>query len=284
MTDQKEVTYETYLQLALSLAKEAGEVIRASWNRPKKIDTKSSIIDCVTQTDRDCEKIIIDGIKKHFPDHRFIAEESHKESGVYDVTDEPTWLVDPVDGTNNFVHSLPFVCVCIGLMIKKEVCVAVVYNPIINETFHAIRGQGAFLNGTERIKTSPVEQLERSVIATEFGYDRSPEGIDAMLGRLHNLLTARTQSVRMFGSCAINMCYVACGRLEAYYEGRDEHQGPKPWDYGAASLIVTEAGGVVADPTGKPLNLYCGRVLAAANDAVAQQLLKTIQLANGPKL
>ena len=265
------------LELALSLATAAGEKIAGFFHdRNKSLSTKSASIDVVTETDKACEALIIGGIRERYPTHHFIAEESH--AGDYDWTDEPTWIIDPIDGTTNFVHAFPFTCVSIALAIKKEVVVAVVHNPIMHETFHAVRGSGAFLNGEQRLAVRPAEDLSQSVVITEFGYDRTPEGVEMMVNTLRNLLLqGNVRALRSLGTCALNMCSVAMGRANLYYEGRDTSFGPKPWDSAAGSLIVTEAGGFVFDTSGGEFDMFSGRVVAACSEEFAKVTLSHVQ-------
>lgn len=187
------------------------------------------------------ESFIIGSIKTAYPTHQVLAEESF-DGEFYNLTDAPTWIIDPVDGTTNFVHRFlflslltnifryPFVAVCIGLAINKIPVVGVVFNPIINELYHAVKGQGAFLNG-ERIHVSDVKRIDQSVIATNIGYDRTVEGIDFITGNVKNLMAENVRSIRAGGTSAVDMCSVACGRLDAYYE-----VGIHPWDIAAGKL------------------------------------------------
>lgn len=264
------------LDLAVSLSVEAGDKIKAAFHLPKNISSKSTDVDVVTETDKECEKLIISAISSKYPDHKFIAEESHTTDGVYDMTDAPTWIIDPVDGTTNFVHAFPFTCVSIGLMIEQKVVLGVVHNPIIGETFTAIRGHGAFLNGNP-IQTSKVTDMTSAMISSEFGYERTPVGSDAMLKKIKNLLVNHMQGFRSLGSCAMNMCYVAAGRIDLYYEGKDEHFGPKPWDMAASLVILEEAGGIGLDhETGKPLDICSGRVLAGNTKVLSEKVIKIL--------
>jgi len=123
-----------------------------------------------------------------------------------------------------------------------------------------------------KISVSTIDRLDGAAVSAEFGYDRTPEGIPWLMARMTALLAAKTQSLRMFGSCALNMCAVAAGRTDGYFEGKDKKYGPKPWDSAAAQLIVTEAGGVVGDPDGGPFSLVTGRVLAANSPALRDAL------------
>lgn len=266
--------YDGYLAVALEAAKAAGELILQAWDAPKNIEHKGAV-DLVTETDKNCEILVLSHIRKAYPEHQFIGEEGSAAQGfTAELTDAPTWMCDPVDGTTNFVHRFPFSCVSIGLSIKKKVVVGVVYNPILNELFHSIAGRGAFLNDS-KIIVSDTSCLSNAVVATELGTSREPEYLDACFKRMRNV-GERIRSLRCCGSCALNLCGVAMGRLDAYYEvGLGGC-----WDLAAATLIVQEAGGNVLDPTGGPFNIMSRRVLGANDTAIAEDLASI--LAKGP--
>lgn len=249
---------QPYLDVALAAAREAGAVIAAAWNAPKQIDTKSGDADLVTETDKKCEELILTRIRDAFPDHKFIGEEGSAAQGFTDeLTDAPTWMVDPVDGTTNFVHRYPFSCVSIGLTIGKRPVVGVVFNPILDELYHATRGGGACLN-SQPIRVSDTTELRRAVVATELGTRRDAGFMDACFDRMRALGSA-ARSLRCSGSCALNLCSVAMGRLDVFYElGLGGC-----WDLCAGVLVLEEAGGRVLDPTGGPFNLMSRRVLGA---------------------
>ncbi|KAK3240759.1 vacuolar transporter chaperone [Cymbomonas tetramitiformis] len=137
---------QCYLKVAVEAAEAAGAVIAASFYKDKCVEHKGSV-DLVTETDKQCEDLIMTKIKTAFPEHKFIGEEESSKEGTPDLTSEPTWMIDPLDGTTNFVHSFPFSCVSIGLVINKEPVVGVVLNPMLKETFTGVKGGGAFLNG-----------------------------------------------------------------------------------------------------------------------------------------
>lgn len=158
------------------------------------------------------------------------------------ITDAPTWIIDPIDGTTNFVHSYPIIGICIGLAINRQTMVGIVYNPILNEKFTAIRGKGAFLNG-QRIYVDKSTSLANAIISTNVGYDRSDKGVTFVLENLRTLLDNKVRGIRVNGSAASGICDVACGRISGYYEW-----GPHTWDLAAASLLVEEAGGTWISP------------------------------------
>ena len=166
-------------------------------------------------------------------------------------------MVDPLDGTTNFVHRFPFVCTSIALVIKKEIVVGVVYNPVLKELFTAIKGKGAFLNG-QPIKVSTKDALDQALLATEIGVSRDEQVMDAIFDRLRQV-TMRMRSIRCSGACALNLCSVACGRIDVMYEVGFGGC----WDCAAGALIVTEAGGEMLDPSGSPFNVMARRVLGA---------------------
>lgn len=165
-------------------------------------------------------------------------------------------MIDPIDGTTNFVHAFPFSCVSIGLAIKKKVIVAVVHNPILQETFTAIRDQGSKLNG-KPISVSSHQTLDQALICTEIGTSRDAETLDAIFARIR-ALSEHCRGIRCCGSCALNLCSVAMGRIDSFYE----IGFGGCWDVAAGSLIGTEAGGLVLDPSGDEFGLMRRRVLA----------------------
>jgi len=265
--------------LAERVARDAGATIRSAIGKQKVKQTKTSHADLVTETDQECERIIVRTIRETFPGHKFIGEEEVSETGVMpELTDDPTWMIDPVDGTTNFVHGFPFVCVCIGLCVEKRPVLGVVYNPVLGELFVAREGRGATLNGA-RIGVSGTADLKSAVFATEIGTVRDAATMDATYGRV-SALTRETRSVRMCGSCACNMTGVACGRLDGFYE----LGFGGPWDVAAAACIVLEAGGVVMDPSGGPFNVMSRRVLCANGDGIGRALAAVLgRIPPGPE-
>ncbi|XP_059663377.1 inositol-phosphate phosphatase-like isoform X2 [Cornus florida] len=203
-----------FLAIAIDAAKQAGEIIRKGFYQTKHVEHKGQV-DLVTETDKACEDLIFNYLKQHFPNHKFIGEETTAACGVTELTDEPTWIVDPLDGTTNFVHGFPFVCVSVGLTIGKVPTVGVVYNPIMDELFTGIHGKGAFLNGTP-IKVSSQSELVKSLLVTEAGTKRDKSTVDAITNRINSLLF-KVRSLRMSGSCALDLCGIACGRVDLFY-------------------------------------------------------------------
>lgn len=256
---------EHVLQQALDrvilIAKEAGNLIMQGLqsNTDASVHHKGTV-DLVTDTDKKVESFVISELTKSYPTSEFLAEESASSS--YNLSDAPTWIIDPIDGTTNFVHKLPMFCVCIALSIKKEILLGVVFNPALDELFTATKRKGAFLNG-KRISVASAAKLQQAVVSTNFGYDRSPANVEYTLTKLQALLLNEVQSLRSGGSAACEMCSVACGRLDAFYE-----RGIHPWDIAAGTIIVEEAGGIVRDISGGPLDLLSRRVMCGNKQIV----------------
>ncbi|XP_022132376.1 inositol-phosphate phosphatase-like [Momordica charantia] len=257
-----------FLGAAVDAANKAGQLIREKFYQTKHVEHKGEV-DLVTETDKACEELIFNHLKQRYPSNKFIGEETSAAYGAVELTDEPTWIVDPIDGTTNFVHGFPFVCVSIGLTIGKVPTVGVVYNPIIEELFTGVRGQGAYLNGRP-IKVSSQDELIKSLLATESGTTRDKSTIDAVTGRINSLLS-KVRSLRISGSCALDICDVACGRIDLFY--LNGYGGP--WDAAAGAVIVTEAGGLVYDPSGKEFDITATRI-AASNPLLKEVFVEAL--------
>jgi inositol-phosphate phosphatase/L-galactose 1-phosphate phosphatase len=259
---------ESCLSVAVDAAKRAGQIIANNFNRAKVIEHKG-MVDLVTETDKACEDLIFKLLKSTFPSHELIGEETSAENGTPLLTDAPTWIVDPLDGTTNFVHRFPFVCVSIGLVVNKVPVVGVVYNPILEELFTAVQGKGAHLNG-KLIHASSQDKIGNAILATEVGTTRDKKTVDRTTNCINNLLF-QVRSVRLSGSCAMNLCGVACGRLDMFYE--TGFGGP--WDVAGGALIVQEAGGLIFDPSGKDFDLMSRRI-GATNGHLKQPLVAAL--------
>lgn len=213
--------------------------------------------------------MLIDGLSKAFPDHKFIGEETVSSGAQCDFTDAPTWIIDPVDGTMNFVHSFPHSCISIALFINKLPVIGIIYNPMLDQLFTARKGKGAYLNG-QKITVSGTKALADALIMMEFGTSRDPERRKVILENQQNLMP-QVHGLRALGSAALNMAMVACGAADAYFE-----YGIHIWDIAAGEMIITEAGGVVIDPAGGEIDRLSRRVLAASNQELAEQLAKQL--------
>ncbi|GBF89321.1 inositol monophosphatase [Raphidocelis subcapitata] len=258
---EPDLDLDAALAAAVAAARAAGALIAAAWGdgaADKGVVVKSSHVDLVTETDKAAEAAIREALLAAFPGHAFVGEEEAAEAGgAVVLTDGPTWMVDPLDGTTNFVHGYPFSCVCIGLAVGQEPVVGVVFNPILGELYTAKKGGGAFCNG-KRIRCSGTKDLRQALSATEIGTTRDAETVNAMFDRVRRL-TAASRSLRCCGSCAMNICGVAAGRLDVFYE----IGFGGCWDVAAAAIVLREAGGQLLDPSGGPWHVNSRRVLAA---------------------
>jgi myo-inositol-1(or 4)-monophosphatase len=256
---------QAILELAIRLARAAGEIQRDRYETALTVSTKSAAIDLVTEVDHACEALIVEEILARRPDDAVLAEEGR---GREHPDAEWRWVIDPLDGTVNYAHGFPRFCVSIGVERRGEREVGVVYDPLLDELFHARSGVGAFL-GERRLQVSQREKLEEALVATGFAYDvhRSREDNLAHFGRI--LKAAR--GVRRDGSAALDLCYVAAGRLDAYWEAK-----LKPWDVAAGLLIVEEAGGRCSDWQDSPPPQSGAEVLAS-NGLVHAALLAQLQ-------
>ncbi|KAM6990176.1 inositol monophosphatase 1-like [Tautogolabrus adspersus] len=262
--------WQNAMDHAVAAARRAGEVVREALKCDRKVMTKSSSVDLVTQTDQKVEKLIIQSVKEKYPKHRFIGEESVAAGELCVLTDEPTWIIDPIDGTTNFVHAFPFVAVSIGFSVNKQVEFGVVYSCLEDKMYTARRGRGAFCNG-EPLQVSDQRDIKQSIIASEFGSSRDPETIERIFSSMRNIVSIPVHGMRGAGTAAINMCLVASGCVEAYYE-----IGIHVWDIAAGSLIVSEAGGVLMDVEGGDMDLMSRRIVAANSRSVAERIVKEI--------
>nr|XP_012235042.1 PREDICTED: LOW QUALITY PROTEIN: inositol monophosphatase 1-like [Linepithema humile] len=259
---------ECYIEI-LRLVKQAGSIIREKIYQPKDVLTKSCDVDLVTEWDQKVEKLVIDGVLQKYPDHKFIGEETTASGQKIELTDAPTWIIDPIDGTMNFVHGLPHTCISVALLINKTAEIGIVYNPILEQLFTARKGKGAFLNGAP-IHVSEEKELRKALIMVEMGTSRDPEKLKIMLQNI-TLLTARVHGLRSLGSAALNMCMVALGGVDVCFEF-----GIHAWDIAAGDLIVREAGGVSIDPAGGPFDVMSRRTLCASTKELAQELSKIL--------
>lgn len=239
-----------YLQQATKAAKEGGEVLQNHWGRLCQIESKEDFTNLVTEADRESESVIISVLTDHFPEHSFLAEESGRQS----VSEDFLWAIDPLDGTTNYIHCYPMAAVSIGLIYRGSPLLGVVYNPFTQELYQAARGLGATLN-QQTIRVSTIKSLDQSLLATGFAYDRRRNPNTNYAEFCH--LTQLTQGVRRAGSAALDLAYVAAGRLDGYWE-----RGVQIWDIAAGAVIVEEAGGRISDYDTKSLNLETGRIVA----------------------
>jgi myo-inositol-1(or 4)-monophosphatase len=252
-----------FLGIAKELAIEAGRAIIQIRGRIKKVAFKGDI-NLVTEADKKAEKLIAEGIIKSFPTHNILAEE---EGRMRKVVSDYLWLIDPLDGTTNFVHGFPVYCVSIALQFKDKIILGVVYDPVKKELFWAQEGRKAYLNG-EKISVSKTRRLSRALLATGFSYEfrhASDSNLEHFVKFLYH-----AQAIRRAGSAALDLCYVASGRLDGFWE-----LGLYPWDTGAGYLIVQQASGRVTDFKGKKFNPFSPRIVAS-NSLIHNQMIKIL--------
>lgn len=238
-----------YLETAIDLARAAGDILNHYASREKQVEFKGHA-NLVTIADKESEDLIISGILSRYPGHSILAE----ESGATQPGAAVQWVIDPVDGTTNFAHGYPFYCVSIGVEENGEVACGVVYDPVRDELFSAARGAGAFCNG-DRLKVSEVDVLSRALLITGFPYNFR-EHLDRVMKQFREFMVL-SQAVRRGGSAALDLCYVAAGRLDGFWE-----LNLQPWDTAAGRIILEEAGGRVTDFKGGPFSIYMKEMLA----------------------
>jgi len=230
-----------FLEVAVDAAREAGSLLLAEFDRPKRIAYKGEV-DIVTESDRRSEEIVVGRLRRYFPQHEIVAEEG---SGGPMGKARYRWHIDPLDGTTNFAHGYPCFGVSIGLLEDGEPVVGVVFNPVSDEMFTAMRGEGAYLDH-KRIHVSHIDTLATSLLVTGFPPDQRHQQTNIAY---YAGYTLRSHGVRRDGSAALDLCGVAAGRFEGFWEF-----GLKSWDTAAGSLLVREAGGMVTDFFGKPFH------------------------------
>jgi len=278
------------LRVAKEAAVLAGDEICRVWLHDDASDslvTKSNDVDLVTATDKKCEEVIFQLLQSKYPSHKLIGEESSGADCNYTLTDDPTWTIDPIDGTTNFVHRLGLSCVLVAFLHEKDTKVGVTYNPISGEMFWAVKGQGAYLqtkDGTTRkIQVSRTTDITKALLAMDPGYGRDDKSIHRYLSVQEKILQAGVRNIRTYGCSGLCLANVACGRFDASFEegSWQDETGPKIWDLAAGKLLIEEAGGVTRDVTNraskeKPLDILQRSAFVAATAERADQLLDLI--------
>lgn len=261
------------LNIAVKAARRAGQIINRASNDIDllKVVAKQQS-DFVTEVDRAAEAAIIETLREAYPNHGILAEESGVAAGR---DEEYQWIIDPLDGTTNFIHGFPQYAISIALAHRGQVTQAVVFDPNRNELFTASKGAGAFLND-RRIRVSKRTKLQEALVGTGFPY-RSFDHVDAYLA-IFRELTQSCAGIRRPGAAALDLAWVGCGRLDGFWEF-----GLSPWDMAAGTLIISEAGGLVTDLAGEPAYLDSGNVIAG-NPKVFVQLLQLVQAHKGGAL
>lgn len=248
----------------LNATKAAGEVIKEYFQGTFKIDNKDTINNLVTEVDTRAEKVIIDIIQSHYPGHSIISE----EVGSILHKSEYEWIIDPIDGTVNFAHGIPICCVSIGIRYQEELILGTVYNPMLNELFFAEKGKGAYLND-EPISVSSKTNIKTACLVTGFPY-KWPKTYEHPI-KVFERFIMEGLPVRRLGSAAIDLCWVACGRFDGFWE-----YNLNPWDVAAGYLIVQEAGGRITNFNGEPYDVNDKETLAT-NGKIHDDMLNIIR-------
>jgi len=246
------------LNFAIRTGKKAGEYLLTKFRSELLVEHKGRI-DLVTSADKEAQNIIVREIEERFPDHTIVAEEEglrKERDGQY------TWYIDPLDGTVNFVHGIPIFCVSIAVYKSGEPFIGVCYNPVADELFYAQTGKGAYLK-EERIRVSETDQLVDALVVTGFPY--STDDTETLLARFSRVLR-EVQGIRRLGSAALDLCYVAEGRFDAFWE-----TGLNPWDIAAGVVILLEAGGKISSSKGTSFHLE-GKDILASNKRIHDEL------------
>jgi myo-inositol-1(or 4)-monophosphatase len=255
--------FDNLLDIAIRAAKESG-AIQCEWmGKDKKVELKGEI-NLVTEVDMICEGRIIEIIKEAFPEHNILTEETPMPEG----SSPYRWIIDPLDGTTNYAHGYPFFCTSIALELEGKIVLGAIYDPMLDELFTAQQGKGTFLNG-ERIAVSEKEQLTESLLCTGFPYDLRESAVNNLDHFNHFIKEAR--AIRRDGSAALDLCYVAAGRFDGFWELK-----LNAWDVAAGMLIVEEAGGKVTDFNGGPLNIY-GQETLASNGRIHEEMVGVLK-------
>ena len=253
-------SYHYFFDFIKPICIEAGNILNNNFGKIQYIKDKSNAIDLCTNADIESEKFITESILKKFPNHSIIAEEGYEKQTDSDYR----WVIDPLDGTTNYVHNLPIFSVSIGLQYKAETILGVVYNPAVDKLFHAIKNEGAFMND-DKISVSSSNTLSDCVLATGFPYIHD-KYYDASFSIFKDFYD-KTQGLRRFGVASLDLCFVAMGRFDGFYEFN-----LKPWDICAGSIIVKEAGGLCTDWNNEPVPFSGSRILCS-NTNIHRQMI-----------
>jgi len=252
-----------FVEVAVRAAREAGAIIRRDFGRPSGVSFKARM-NPVTETDLAAERAVVSVLAREFPSHDILTEESAQAPR----RSEYLWVIDPMDGTVNFTHNYPCVCSSVGLMRGDEIIAGVVFDPIHDELFAAGKGNGATLNGSP-LRVSSVPSLEGSLLCTGFPYRLVENPGDTF--RVFERISLMVQGVRRDGSAALDICYVAAGRFEGFWE-----RELRPWDTAAGVLILREAGGRATDFSGREFDPFMPEI-AATNTLVHEEMLRVFR-------
>jgi myo-inositol-1(or 4)-monophosphatase len=250
---------QVFADVAVAIALDAGAILRSRFGEPHDISFKGPL-DLVTEADKAAEALIASRLRAAFPDHDLLGEEGTRSENT---NARFRWVIDPLDGTTNFAHNLPTFAVSIAVEDTGQPVAGVIYDPMRNELFRAIKGGGASLNG-EPIRVSRTEHVNSAILVTGFSHTLEKR---RRQGLAWGAMLERARALRHTGSAALNLCYVAAGRLDGYWE-----RGIQPWDVSAGALLVAEAGGQASNREGGPFNAH-DRVIVATNGLLHQELV-----------
>jgi myo-inositol-1(or 4)-monophosphatase len=256
--------FEPHKQVAVAAAEKGARVLQSHFGNILRIRKKVAQ-EIVTEADTESEKEILAVIRSNFPEHGILSE----ECGLTTGSSEYRWIIDPLDGTVNFAHQVSIFCISIALSFKDTVVLGIVFNPLSRELFSAMSGQGAQLNGLP-IQVSSIASVTESLLVTGFPYNVN-EIFDPIITRYGNCLKT-AQGIRRLGSAALDLCYVACGRFEGFWE-----QNLKPWDTAAGALIAAEAGGLVSTFSHQPYTVDQMEILAT-NGHIHQEMIELLRI------
>ena len=253
-----------YLDFAVDLARAAGDILKHYAKREKFIELKGRA-NLVTAADKESEALIIEAIHKQYPNHSILAEESGARAGT--DSSQGRWVIDPLDGTTNFAHQYPFFCVSIAFEQNGQILCGAVYDPARDDMFSGGVGVGSFVNG-ERLKVSDAPKLSDALLMTGFPYNMRDQ-IDTLVGQFRAFLV-ESQAVRRGGSAALDLCYVAMGRCDGFWEANLQ-----PWDTAAGKVILEEAGGRLSDFAGEPFSIY-NKQMIASNGRIHDEMIRVL--------
>lgn len=256
---------KNYLHVAIQAARCAGRIHKKYFRGSFKVEEKTSSFDLLTAVDRQAEKAVVSLIRKHFPEHNILAEENIYKGRP----SEYTWIIDPLDGTNNFVSGLPIFAASVALAFRGRVIAGAVYDVSREELFYAQKDKGAFLNG-KRIGVSLTDSLKKSVLVTGFYYDRGRQMLKT-LEIIKRFLFKHILGLRRLGAASLDLCYVASGRVAGFWEFE-----LSPWDFAAGKLFIEEAGGKVSGEHGEEVSPMRKSFIVASNGKIHQQMLSVI--------
>ena len=272
------------LRVAIALARQAGgnmvgycdeKGTELESNHDLGIETKGQAEDFCTKIDVENERLVTEGLLRHFPDHKIIGEETVGQGEIPPLTTDPTWIIDPIDGTTNFASGIPLTCVSIGMCLDRIPTVGVVYVPVTQELYLAVKGYGAYRNGVRLGKRSDKKLLE-SVVCFEFGYARAASEVTQMVCAVERILQHGCRTARSLGSGVLDLLYVATGRLDVVYAGVAS-EGWKPWDYCAASVVALETGCVIERiDGGTAFDIYSDTMICGVGKGLVDEIREKI--------